>query len=141
MDRAELLIIPAVALGARAMLLYRAIPRIRKHSHSARQKRASELANSLAVALLNGQELTAGHPYYGGMGFRYSESTFIFGSINDGYISSPSEARTEVYKDENRIEFAHRGVFEAWVAGRLCEDDCPHSHPWLSIRALEAGAL
>lgn len=141
MSLAELLLIAAVALGAGPILLYGAITRIRKQSRSVRHKRASELANSLAIALLNGQELTAGHPYYGGMGFRHSESTFIFGSINDGYICSPSEARTEVYIDENRIEFADRAAFEAWVVDRLCENNYPHSHPWLSIRALEARAL
>ena len=136
-----MLLTAVIATGVAALLLSRTLHQIQEKSQVTRHIQATELAKSLAEALIKGREFTSGHPYYGGMGFRYSEGIFVFGSINDGYIWSPSEERAELEQDKNRMEFSDRAGFESWVAERLCEKDFAHSHPWLSLHALKAAAL
>jgi hypothetical protein len=41
---------------------------------------AFHISERVGDALVKGLELTAGHPYYGGMGLIYCESTYVFGA-------------------------------------------------------------
>lgn len=90
---------------------------------------AFQISERIAVALVQDLELTAGHPYYGGMGLIYNEATYVFGAINDGYITSPSEYQKRGDIEQGRCEFANREVFVDWLASALLQADSSSQTP------------
>lgn len=78
------------------------------------------LAAQVADALEGGMIIGRTNPYYGGMGLRYAENTYIYGPICDGDVLWPSYRR-RLRDSSPQLEFSRREDFLAWLIGHLAQ--------------------
>jgi hypothetical protein len=78
------------------------------------------LAGQVADAIEGGMIIGRTNPYYGGMGLRFAENTYIYGPICDGDVLWPSYRRMS--RDSSpQLEFSRREDFLAWLIGHLTQ--------------------
>ncbi|MDD2177528.1 hypothetical protein OIN59_08775 [Acidovorax sp. D2M1] len=75
-----------------------------------------ELATAVAGFLQRGLVVAYRHRDGCGMGLRYAEGAFIYGSVSDGELPTPSEAVAWQWADKERKEFADTDSFVRWLS-------------------------
>lgn len=94
-----------------------------------------------AVADFLGLVIAYGHRDDCGMGLRCAEGVFIYGSVSDGKLPTPSEAVARQRADKERKEFADTDSFVRWLSmqtGKSLGVETPYSQHVTRRRLIKA---